>query len=142
QFDEPDQQYKQERVSVSMFSRSTSSGLTARKTAFHSVLFGALALGCMSFPANAQWVTAYYVNTSISVNDIPWSKATHVVDLGMSPADTSGTLTGILGSDADAFTSAAHAAGKKALLCVRDRDGNISLFGQVLSSNLNGFVGN
>lgn len=100
----------------------------------------ALAFFCVA--ARAQWVTAYYINTSIPVNQIPWSKATHVIDLGLSPTDSVGDLGGIAGSDADAFTSAAHAAGVKALVCVRDADGNIGLFGQAITSNLNGFVGN
>lgn len=102
----------------------------------------AAALLSMSFPIKAQWVTAYYINTSIYVNDIPWSKATHVVDLGVSPSSSSGNIAGIAGSDADAFTAAAHANGKKALLCVRDADGNIGLFGSAITNNLSGFVGN
>src|SRR5579883_237020 len=121
-----------------MFFGCTSSVSRAGK----SFALSAAALLALSLPMHAQWVTAYYINTSINVSDIPWSKATHVVDLGMSPTSSSGTIGGIAGSDADAFTSAAHAAGVKALLCVRDADCSPALFGSAITSNLSGFVGN
>ena len=94
------------------------------------------------FQASAQWVTAYYINTTMFMNDLPWSKATHIVDLGLYPTDNFGDITGIAASDADAFTSAAHANGVKALLCVRDANGNLGAFGASISNNLNGFVAN
>ncbi len=109
---------------------------------FYNFILGTVAFAALGSTASAQWVTAYYINTAISVNDIPWSKATHVIDYAVNPADNSGNLTGIAGSDADAFTAAAHAAGKKALLCVRDADGATARFGLSITNNLSGFAGN
>lgn len=87
-----------------------------------------------------QWVTGYYIDSTISVSDIPWSKLTHAIDAFMWPADLTGNLTGIPDSNADAFTSAAHSAGVRALIGIRDNSSNLGLFSGVISNNLDAFV--
>jgi chitinase len=124
-----------------MVSRRSVSGLRAWKDRLKFLALSAIAIGILSVPARAQWVTAYYINTSIPVSQVPWSKATHVVDMGMVP-DGSGNISGIAGSDADAFVSAAHAAGVKALMNIFDNGSNLSAFGSSITNNLSGFVGN
>ncbi|MBZ5600831.1 MAG: glycoside hydrolase family 18 protein [Acidobacteriia bacterium] len=78
----------------------------------------------------------------MSLNDIPWSKVTHVIHFAINPSDPAGGITTVDPASADAFTAAAHQAGVKALLCVRDNNSIISLFSTVLRNNLNGFANN
>ncbi len=64
----------------------------------------------------------------MSLDAIPWSKLTHVIHQAVSPMDTIGGIGGISDADADAFTAAAHGAGVRALLCLRDNTSNLTLF--------------
>ncbi len=79
------------------------------------------------------WRTAYFFQpqTTMSITNIPWSKYTHVIQIGVVPTFTNG-IVGIdttsywVGANAVLFTGAAHSSGRKALysLCVvADRDG-------------------
>jgi GH18 family chitinase len=114
-----------------------------RKFASQSVLSVALAILLLGTPAKAQmWISGYYVDTTLNMSDIPWSKLTHAIHFQMHPLDGSGNIFGIPAGDADAFTSAAHASGVKALLCLGDSNGSTSNMRASISNNLNGFVSN
>lgn len=88
------------------------------------------------------WITGYYVDTTLPMSDIPWSKMTHAVHFKIKPSDGSGNLTGIPGENADAFTAAAHAAGVKALVCLGDNEGNVSTMTTSMSNHLYDYVNN
>jgi len=109
----------------------------------HSLLLFFLASLPLSVSAGAQpWITAYYMDGSMSLSDIPWTKVTHVVHFAVNPSDPAGGITTVDPASADAFTAAAHQAGVKALLCVRDNNSIISLFSTVLRNNPTAFANN
>jgi len=109
----------------------------------HTLAFFFLASLPLSISAEAQpWITAYYMDGSMALSDIPWTKVTHVIHFGANPSDASGALSTVDPASADAFTAAAHQANVKALLCVRDNNSITSLFSTVLRNNLSGFATN
>src|SRR5436309_9042375 len=106
------------------------------------VILLALLLPAAHADAQQMWISGYYVDTTLNMSDIPWSKLTHAIHFQMHPADGAGNIFGIPGGNADAFTSSAHAAGVKALLSLGDSNGSTGLFSSSVTNNLNGFVGN
>src|SRR5579872_6534899 len=109
----------------------------------HSLAFFFLLSLPLGVSADAQpWITGYYIDGSMSLSDVPWTKDTHVIHFAIDPADANGTLEGISPANADAFTTAAHNAGVQALFCLRDNNSNLGLFSTVVSNNLSGFVSN
>ncbi len=98
------------------------------------VLSGLLFLCGLVAGGHAEpWRTAYFFQpqTTLSITNIPWSKYTHVIQIGVVPTFTNGTV-GIdtasyrVGTNAALFTSVAHSNGRKALYSlsvVADQDG-------------------
>ncbi len=109
----------------------------------HSLVFFFLLALPLGVSADSQpWITGYFMDTSMSLDDIPWSKLTHVNHWALNPVTAAGDLDGISGDSADAFTAAAHNAGVKALVSVRDNNSSITLFSTALKNNLYGMVTN
>ncbi len=100
---------------------------------------------CLAFGVSATaqaWITGYYVDTTLNMTDIPWSKMTHVIHFKTYPTGSSGNIAGIPGGNADEFTATAHVAGVKAILSVADNNSNPSAFSAALANNFNNFVHN
>jgi len=70
--------------------------------------------------AYGQWITGYYQgeNGVESVYNIPFSKYTHIIHFAANPGPDGTLVYGPPADESIALTSAAHAAGVKALLCI------------------------
>ncbi len=123
---------------------------------FAAVLFTAAAMLTAYIPALAQtsvWATAYYAgwqqgynNTGyLPAQDVDYSAVTHIIHFALVP-NANGTLddqsNSVTAYNANALVTAAHAAGKKVLICVGGWNSDAGFQGATSSSTLNTFVSN
>ena len=108
-----------------------------------AMLFAVSAQAVTSSPN--YWITGYYSdNNSVeSISQIPWGDYTHIIDFGAAPGvdgngDGNGTVENhyLVPSDNYAIVAAAHAAGKKVLVCVKDNDEHLNAFAQATAPSL------
>jgi hypothetical protein len=85
----------------------------------------------LAVPAAAQWRTGYFMQREAAgqtAATIPWSKYTHVIHYALRPTYSSGicgldTTEGLLRTtEIEDFVNAAHAAGVKAIIGIREDD--------------------
>lgn len=112
-----------------------------------------VALIVMTSNAPAQWATAYYAgwqqgynNTGyLPAQNVDYSAVTHIIHFALVP-QSNGTLddqsNSVTAYNANALVTAAHAAGKKVLICVGGWNSDGGFEGATSSSNLNTFVNN
>jgi len=98
-------------------------------------------------PATApgQWITGFYSagNGVLSIANIPWTKYTHINHFAAAPGvDSSGNGNGtvelhyLTTTEITQIVLAAHAAGKKVIVTIKDNDSHLGAFGQSTSPTL------
>ncbi|MDE3057019.1 MAG: T9SS type A sorting domain-containing protein [Bacteroidota bacterium] len=107
----------------------------------------------MTTNAPAQWATAYYAgwqqgynNTGyLPAQDVDYSAVTYVIHFALVP-QSNGTLddqsNSVTAYNANALVTAAHAVGKKVLICVGGWNSDAGFQGATSGSTLNTFVSN
>ncbi len=92
------------------------------------------------------WVTGYYPGyESMPVSNIDFSAITHVIHFALVPqsnGSVSGTANEITTAAASNLVSAAHAAGRKALVCVGGAGEEANFLAATTSANIGTFVNN
>ena len=92
-----------------------------------------------------QWITGFFSagNAVLPISDIPWSKYTHINHFAAAPGvDSSGNGNGtvelhyLTTTEISQIVSAAHAAGKKIIVTIKDNDSHLGAFGQSTASAL------
>jgi len=107
------------------------------------------ALGALASVAGAApWVTGYYPGweqSSLPATNLDFSTLTQVIHFSVVPQADGGLDTGanfISPAGSAAVVSAAHAAGRKALICVGGSESESAFQGATSTTNLAGFIGN
>ncbi len=92
------------------------------------------------------WVTGYYPGyESMPVNSIDFSVVTHVIHFALVPQSdgaVDSTANGLTTAAVSNLVSAAHAAGRKALVCVGGAGAEANFLRATTSANLGTFVNN
>ncbi len=126
--------------------------LLRRSVKLAGVALAALVL-MTSNRALAQWATAYYAgwqqgynNTGyLPAQDVDYSAVTNIIHFALVP-QSNGTLddqsNSVTAYNANALVTAAHAAGKKVLICVGGWNSDAGFQGATSGSTLNTFVSN
>src|SRR5207244_8322293 len=92
-----------------------------------------------------QWITGFYSagNGVLSIANIPWTKYTHINHFAAAPGvDSSGNGNGtvelhyLTTTEITQIVLAAHAAGKKVIVTIKDNDSHLGAFGQSTSPTL------
>ena len=95
---------------------------------------------------HGQWIAGYYEsqNSVEPVSSIPWQKYTEVIHFAATTDGAGGVLLHWLSQpEIPEIVSAAHAAGKKILVCIQDNGSNLNAFSSSTSpETMNAFVAN
>jgi chitinase len=106
-----------------------------------------LAIGCLASIGRADlWVTAYYAGWNqnyLTPANVDFGAVSHVIHFSVVP-NSNGLLNtnvnGLTPAYSSSLVAAAHAAGKKALICVGGADSQTGFQGATTAANLSPFI--